>query len=185
MKMEDWMAASVLAAAVALVVVVAGLSPTGWAEDSARITIPALPPAALEIPSLNARVKATAQKKPGEAVTVNLSCECPSSHAGEALPLVVHVFKNDPRSMMSRVPMPVSGKEVAKAECSILVDSEGKGRASVELPLTWASDDSPKLELGGGMASYYLSLTSPLTPAQVTLHPFQTAVKTNPKQTEL
>ena len=179
MNREDWVASGVLAAAVALAVVAAGLPPTGWAEDSARVTIPALPPAELKSPSLDATVKATAERKPGEAVTVNLSCESSPGHAGETVPLVVYVFRNDPRSMFSRVAPPVSPKEVAKVECSVLVDSQGKGHASVELPLTWTSDDSPKPKKGKRVAGYYLSLTSPLAPAPVTLRPLVNTVLTS------
>jgi hypothetical protein len=182
MKKEDWVAAGVLAAAVALAVVAAGLPPTGWAEDSARVTIPALPPAELKIPSLDATVTAVAERKPDEAVTVRLSCECSAGHSRQTVPLVIHVFKNDPRRMMSRVAEPTPPPEVAKVECSCPIDSEGKGFTSVELPLTWTSDDSPKPEKGKPVASYYLLLTSPLTRAQATLPSPEEAVQANQQQ---
>jgi hypothetical protein len=182
MKREEWLAAGVLAAAVALAVVAAGLPPMGWAEDSARAAIPALPPAELKIPSLSATIKATAERKPGEVVVVNLSCEGAEAHSGETVPLVVQVFRIDPREMMSRVALPKPRQAVAGVSYSLLIEASGKGHASVELPLTWASEDAAAPVKGKLAASYYLLLSSPLAPVPVTLpSPSRVAPKTERK----
>ena len=173
MKREDWLAAGVLAAAVALAVVAAGLPPMGWAEAPAPAGIPALGPAELKIPSLGATIRATAERKPGEVVVVNLNCEGAEAHRGETVPLVVQVFRIDPREMMSRVALPRSQprQPVAGAQCSLFIDSDGKGHASIELPLTWTSDDAAKPENAKLAGSFYMQLSSPLVPAPVTLPP--------------
>ena len=167
MSGRDWAVAGVLAVATALVVVAAGLPPILWAEDPVRVVIPELPGADLKIPSLEATIKAEATREPGEAVTVTLSGECPAEHAGATVPLVVHVHRIDPANMLSRMPRPASPKEVTSATCSLFIDSDGKGTVTVELPLTWASDEGnarEKLTRGG----YFLVLTSPLVPAKGT-----------------
>jgi hypothetical protein len=133
------------------------------------VAIPALPPAELKIPSEGVTVTASAERQPGEVVTVRLDCECSGNHSRESVPLVVHVFKNDPREMVSRSSRVTPRTEVTKVECSCPIDSEGKGYTSVDLPLTWTPDDAPKPEKGKPAVSYSLTITSPLTPAQVTL----------------
>ena len=179
MKKEDWLAASVVALSVALAVVALGLPPAGWAQDPAPVMIPSLPPAELKIPSEGVTVTASAERQPGEAVSVRLSCECSGSHGLQSVPLVVHVFKIDPMRVGGRMEDPTPPPEVAKMECSCPVDSEGKGFTSVKLPLTWTPDDAPKPEKGVLVPGYFLTLTSPLTPAQVTVPPPAKAVQRN------
>ncbi len=169
MKREEWLAAGAVAAAVALVVVAAGVPPMGWAADPVPMGIPALGPAQLNIPSLGATIKATADHTPGKAVVVTLSCEGASSHAGETVPLVVQVFRIDPMEMESRVAVIRPRQAVATMAYPLLIDADGKGHASVELPLTWTSDDAAKPEKGKLAGLYYMQLSSPLAPASVIL----------------
>jgi hypothetical protein len=188
MKKEDWLAAGMVALSVSLAVVALGLPPAGWAQDPVPVAIPALPPAELKIPSEGVTVTATTERQPGEVVIVRLSCECSAGHNRLTVPLVIHVFKFSPMEMMSRVAMPTPPSELAKVECSCPIDSEGKGFTVVKLPLMWTSEDAsgqegnapqqanvaPKQTKGPRnpfMVRYSLSLTSPLTPAQVTVPP--------------
>ncbi len=182
MKRDDWLAAGVVALAVALAVVAAGLPPMGWAENSAPVMIPALSPAQLKIPSLGATIRATAERAPGEGVVVNLICEGAEGHGGETVPLLVQVYRIDPREMMSRVASIKPRQTVAGVPYALVIDAEGKGNGSVALPLTWASDDAAKPEKGKLAASYYMTLGSPLVPAPVTLPPpTRVAPKAAPK----
>ena len=168
-----------LAAAVALGVIAVGLPPAGWAKDSARVTIPSLPPAELKIPSLDATIKATAERTPGEKVIVNLTCESDQGNPGEKVPLVVQVLRNNPMMLVSRKPVSRTPQEIAKTECTLTIDSEGHGQASVELPLTWTSDDPTKPKKGKLLGGYYLLISSPLAAKKVTLHSTEKVLKTN------
>ena len=176
------MAAGMVALSVALAVVALGLPPMGWAADPAPAAIPALPPAELKIPSEGITVTASTERQPGEAVTVRLDCECSGNHSRQSVPLVVHVFKNDPTEMVGRMAGSTRPSEVAKVECSCPIDSDGKGFTTVDLPLTWTPDDAPKPEKGKPAASFFLMLTSPLTPAQVTVPPPAKAAQPNSRQ---
>ena len=165
MRTWDWLSAGVLAVAVALLVVLTGLPPLGWADDSSPLAIPALPPAMLAIPSLDATVRAAAERVPGETVTVTLTCLSSSSYSGRTVPLIVHVYKRDPMAEASRVVRPPSARqEVATAECTIVIESDGTARDSVDLPVTWTSDDQPAPDPKKPAARYYIVLTSPLIP---------------------
>lgn len=184
MKREDWLAAGVLAAAVALAVVAVGSMPRGWAEDPVRVAIPALRPAELKIPSLGATIRATAQRKPGQGVVVTLDCDGAAAYSGKTVPLRVGVFRIGLMAMVSRVETPRSqpSPEMAGAECSLVIDASGKGRATVELPLTWTSDDAAKPEKGKLGGSYYMQLSSPLAPTPVTLPPPTNATQVSQRQ---
>jgi hypothetical protein len=141
MKTSDWLSAVVVAAAVALLVVVAGLPPLGWADDKPLVSIPSLPPAALKIPSLDTTVTAKAERVPGEPVIVTLSCKCTSGYGGQSVPLTVHVFQRNPQAEMSRRASPPSTQdEIATGDCTLAIDSDGNGYASVDLPLNWTPD---------------------------------------------
>lgn len=156
MKKEDWAAACVLAAAVALGVIAAGLSPAGWAKDSVPVTIPSLPPAKLKIPSLDATIKATAERTPGEKVIVFLTCESNSGNEGEEIPLVVQVMSNSLRSMVSRSSVSLAPKEIAKTTCTLIIDPEGYGETFVELPIKWTLDDKTTEKKVKSLTRYYL-----------------------------
>jgi len=167
MSRRDWAVAGVLAVATALVVVAAGLPPILWAEDPVRVIVPRLRGAELKVPSLEATIRAEAACEPGEAVTVTIKGECAGEPGGVTVPLVVHVRRIDPASMFSRMAPPAPPQEVTSRTCSLFVDSDGRGEATVELPLRWASDEGTareKLTRGG----YYLVLTSPLVPKKAT-----------------
>jgi len=157
----------------------------GWAEDPVPTGIPALGPAQLNIPSLGATIKATADRMPGKAVVVNLSCEGALGHGGETVPLLVQVFRMDPREMMSRVAVIRPRQPVAIMPYPLLIDSDGKGHASVELPLTWTSDDAAKPENGKLAGSYYMQLSSPLVPGAVILPSAQLLSATQLSATQL
>ena len=158
------MASGVLAVAVALVVVAAGQPPTVWAENAVRVTIPKLPPAELKIPSLQATIKAEAKRVPGKAVIVTVRAECPPEQVGAIVPMVVQVFRSDPKSQFGRrIVLP---KEVTSATCSLLIDRQGKAKATVELPMMWTSDKTVTAKELKSTGGYYLVLTSPLVPAK-------------------
>lgn len=174
MKREDWLVAGAVAAVVAIAVVAAGLPPVGWAADSARITIPSLPPAELQIPEMKATVKASAERKAGQAVAVKLELAGSPENAGMVVPLSVQVVRVDPATTMSRMIPTLESMQVAKADCSLTVSSDGKAEAIVELPLTWTEDVPKKAEKTSAEAgdassakavtNYYIVLASPLAP---------------------
>jgi hypothetical protein len=135
MSKKEWMMAGLVAFAVATMTGTLIAPPLIWAGDTA-VTIPALPPAQLTIPGINAKVTATATSDPGKPVKVTLAATVPADGKTNAVPVTVIVEKTTMSPMMRSIPMP---KVIAQASTSIAIDSGGTGSAVVDLPLTWAS----------------------------------------------
>lgn len=159
MSKQEWFITGLVAVAVATMTGALFALPAVWADDAA-VTVPALPPAQLEIPSLNAKVTATATPVPGNPVQVALVVSVPAGGNTLSVPVTVTVQSTTMSSEDRSITF--IHTDLAKKSLSVSVDSGGEGKAVVDMPLTWATQDSIKQPSQfDGSPTYELVLTSP------------------------
>ncbi|MCG3179581.1 MAG: hypothetical protein BIFFINMI_01919 [Phycisphaerae bacterium] len=138
MRRQEWLGVLVVAAATAGIIVVGSLPSAGLANaPRPTIAVPALPPAELSIPSLGAKVVATADPQPGQPVKIKLLLQGDPAHAGQIVPLSVALLSASPPDRMARViqlPLPLTA-----AQTSMMIGPDGRAEADVELAADWAS----------------------------------------------
>ena len=171
MTRQDWLTAFVIMAGVAAVTVGLIAPPVCRAANSGVIAIPALPPSQLTIPTIKAKVMATATPEPGKSVKVKLALQSPWSVKVLTVPVTVTVLGTT-MNLMSRVgPLPGDAKVVTKVTTSLLVGPNGCASTIVALPLTWAIPTPPATSASGKpkpvlrsmmVTSYQMVLSSPL-----------------------
>jgi len=170
MTKQDSLTAGVTAAVVAVLTLAITAPPICRAEEEKSIMVPALPPTALTIPSINTEVSAQALPVAGRAVWVTLAVNSPSGTELARVPVTVAVLSTTMNPLARSLPEP---RLVTQVEASIPVGPDGKGTAVVELPgLIWAppAATAPTAEAGKDesvkllrtVTFYQIALSSPL-----------------------
>jgi len=182
MRRNEWLVACAVAGLVILAMVAAGLPPMTWAAPEAAalpaVVVPALPPAALDIPALEAKVSAIANPDPGKPVKVKLTVTAPPAKAGESVPVTLTVLGTSQNLMSRRAPSVSEAKQVARTDVSIQIGQDGTGSAVVDLPLVWAQPTGPTTQPASAArpallaammrTTYQMVLTSPLVKGRTT-----------------
>lgn len=164
MSKQEWCITGLVAVAVATMTGALFTPPAVWAQYGATVTVPDLPPAQLEIPSLSATVKATTTPSPGKPVQVTLVATVLSRSDVTTVPVTVTVQSTAFRSMGRSISTTRSVMNLAQASTSVSLDSGGTGSTVVNLPLTWANPNAPQPYGGpGDSTTYQLILSSPST----------------------
>jgi len=140
MTKQEWLTALIVAVGVAVLTMGVTAPPVCWAEPTAAPVVPELPPTELTIPSISARVSASATPAPGQPVKVMLALTSPSGSDLTRVPVTVTVLSTTMDPDAREMPKPV---QVTKVDTDVPVGPDGNGSTVVDLPLTWAIPAPP------------------------------------------
>jgi hypothetical protein len=140
MTKQEWLTALIVAVGVAVLTMGVTAPPVCWAEPTAAPAVPELPPVGLTIPSISARVSASATPAPGQPVQVLLTLTSPSGSDLTRVPVTVTVLSTTMDPDAREMPKPV---QVTKVDTAVPVGPDGNGSTVVDLPLTWAVPAPP------------------------------------------
>lgn len=179
MTRRDWWISGVTAIAVAALTATLIAPPISWAVPATPRAVPNLPPSQLSIPSLKAKIAATATPAPGQPISVTLSVQSPPRMGAKKVPVTITVYETRQDIMSRSGPVP---EQISQVQTSVMVGWTGKSTKSIALPLVWAKTEKPvTVSRSSGRVvvpirpatTYQLALTSPLgekkTPAVRTI----------------
>jgi hypothetical protein len=176
MKRQEWVTACLVAVGVAGMTVALTSMPYAWAEQKEPVTTPLLPPTELTIPAVDAEVTSTATPEPGKDVKLDVTVTSAAEGVKE-VPVTVSLLQSDLKNLnIVSLSMPQS-QRIAQFDTKILLDADGKGATTVQLPVQWSllkNSKFPTINTGSkddgvqAATAYQVVLSSPLGGKAVT-----------------